>query len=94
MKFMIAAGKAITVLAWFMMGYNLVMPFEGQLSLILNILLLITLLMHCVQTLIFHRMFKTLLPLTRSDYLNVFAFGVFSLLSYRREVMTKSDINH
>ncbi|MEC4728751.1 DUF1145 domain-containing protein [Shewanella sp. D64] len=89
MKFMIAAGKAITLVAWFMMGYNLVMPFEGDISLILNTLLLLTLVMHSIQTLIFHRLFKTLLPLTQSDYLNVFVFGVFSLLSYRREVLAK-----
>ena len=90
MKFMITAGKAITLLAWFMMGYNLIMPFEGDLSLVLNILLLITLLMHGLQTLILHHLCKTRLSLTRSDYLNVFVFGVFSLLSYRIEVMTKS----
>lgn len=89
MKLIISAGKAITLIAWVMMVYNLVMPFEGEISLILNTLLLLTLVMHSIQTLIFHRLFKTLLPLTLSDYLNVFAFGVFSLISYRREVLAK-----
>ncbi|MBW8185307.1 DUF1145 domain-containing protein [Shewanella nanhaiensis] len=90
MKFIVTTGKAITILAWCMMGYNLVMPFNGEISLILNTLLLLTLVMHGIQTLIFHRLFKTLLPLNHSDYLNVFAFGVFSLLAYRREVIEKS----
>ncbi len=90
MKFMIAAGKTITLVAWIMMGYNLIMPFEGDLSLVLNILLLITLLMHALQTLVLHHLCKTRLSLTRRDYLNVFVFGVFSLLSYRREVQAKN----
>ena len=89
MRLIITVGKAITLVAWMMMGYNLVMPFEGDLSLVLNILLLITLLMHGLQTLVLHHLCKTRLSLTRSDYLNVFVFGVFSLLSYRREVLTK-----
>ena len=87
MRLIITAGKAITLVAWIMMGYNLVMPFVGDLSLVLNILLLITLLMHGLQTLVLHHLCKTRLSLTRSDYLNVFVFGVFSLLSYRREVL-------
>ena len=87
MRLIITAGKAITLVAWIMMGYNLIMPFEGDLSLVLNILLLITLLMHGLQTLVLHHLCKTRLSLTRSDYLNVFVFGVFSLLSYRREVL-------
>ena len=87
MRLIITAGKAITLVAWIMMGYNLVMPFVGDLSLVLNILLLITLLMHGLQTLVLHHLCKTRLSLTRSDYLNVVVFGVFSLLSYRREVL-------
>ena len=87
MRLIITAGKAITLVAWIMMGYNLIMPFEGDLSLVLNILLLITLLMHGLQTLVLHHLCKTRLSLTRNDYLNVFVFGVFSLLSYRREVL-------
>ncbi|WP_394390918.1 DUF1145 domain-containing protein [Shewanella woodyi] len=90
MTFIVAIGKVITLLAWVLMGYNLVMPFNGEISLILNTLLLLTLVMHSIQILIFHRLFKTQLPLTHSDYLNVFAFGVFSLLAYRREVIEKS----
>ncbi|WP_065188751.1 DUF1145 domain-containing protein [Shewanella woodyi] len=90
MKFIVTTGKAITILAWILMGYNLVMPFNGEISLILNTLLLLTLVMHSIQTLIFHRLFKTLLPLTCRDYLNVLAFGVFSLLAYRREVMERA----
>ncbi|KPN78875.1 hypothetical protein AEA42_00780 [Shewanella sp. Sh95] len=47
MSFLINMGKAITLIAWLMMAYNLVMPFAGNIGIILNILLGITCLMHC-----------------------------------------------
>jgi len=61
MPLLINLGKAITLIAWLMMAYNLVM------------------------------LFKTLLPLTKLDYLHVFIFGIFSLLAYRQKVMTPAS---
>ncbi|MDL3986729.1 DUF1145 domain-containing protein [Shewanella xiamenensis] len=90
MSFLINMGKAITLIAWLMMAYNLVMPFAGNIGIILNILLGITCLMHCFQVAIFHMLFKTLLTLRKQDYLQVFIFGVFSLLSYRRQVLAQA----
>ncbi|WP_420028933.1 DUF1145 domain-containing protein [Shewanella benthica] len=49
----------------------------------LNILFAMTLLMHAFQVAIFHTRFKSRLTLHQSDYLNVLAFGIFSLLNYR-----------
>ncbi|MCG9731617.1 DUF1145 domain-containing protein [Shewanella sp. Isolate13] len=89
MKAMLVLGKIVTAFAWLMMLYNLAMPFEGNVSVILNILFVMTIFMHCFQTFIFHTLFNTLLPLKKSDYLQVFLFGVFSLLQYRRQVMDK-----
>ncbi|ABZ74861.1 protein of unknown function DUF1145 [Shewanella halifaxensis HAW-EB4] len=93
MKAMLVLGKIVTAFAWLMMLYNLVSPFAGNIAVILNILFAMTIFMHCFQTLIFHTMFKPLLPLKKSDYLQVFLFGVFSLLQYRKQVMDKQVQN-
>ncbi|WP_299798020.1 DUF1145 domain-containing protein [uncultured Shewanella sp.] len=87
MKFVITTGKAVTLFAWLLMAYNLIMPFEGNIGIILYILLAITAFMHLFQVVIFHTLFKSLLTLKRSDYLHVFTFGAFSLLQYRSKVM-------
>ncbi|MGL4938220.1 DUF1145 domain-containing protein [Shewanella sp.] len=87
MPLLINLGKAITLVAWMMMAYNLAVPFEDGIAIMLNIVLVITGLMHCFQVAIFHTMFNNLLPLTKKDYLQVFLFGVFSLLSYRQQVL-------
>lgn len=84
-------GKAITLIAWLMMAYNLVMPFAGNVSIILTILLAITCMMHCVQVAIFHMLFKNLITLRKSDYGQVFIFGIFSLLEYRQRVLNSAD---
>ncbi|WP_406675931.1 DUF1145 domain-containing protein [Shewanella benthica] len=87
MNFFIISGKAITLFAWLIMAYNLVQPFEGNIAVILNILFAVTLFMHGFQIVIFHTRFKSRLTLHKSDYLKVLAFGIFSLLSYRRKMM-------
>ena len=89
MKWVLIAGKLATAFAWLMMFYNLVTPFEGNIAAILNILLAVTVFMHCFQTIIFHTLFNQLLPLKKVDYLQVFMFGVFSLLQYRQQVLDK-----
>ncbi|SUI86818.1 DUF1145 domain-containing protein [Shewanella morhuae] len=91
MPLLINVGKAITLIAWLMMAYNLVIPFDGNVAIILNILLGITCMMHCFQVAIFHMLFKTLLPLTKQDYLQVFIFGIFSLLAYRQRVLANAN---
>ncbi|MGI2022669.1 DUF1145 domain-containing protein [Shewanella glacialipiscicola] len=90
MPLLINLGKAFTLIAWLMMAYNLVAPFEGNVAIVLNILLGITCMMHCFQVAIFHMLFKTLLPLTKQDYLQVFIFGIFSLLTYRQQAMAQA----
>lgn len=89
MKALILAGKAITLCTWLLMLYNLLMPIDGAISQLLSLLLLLTVVMHCVQLLIFHRLFSPLLPLGKVDYGAVLLFGVFSLLDYRQRVLTK-----
>ncbi|WP_394202580.1 DUF1145 domain-containing protein [Shewanella waksmanii] len=87
MKFVILVGKALTLGAWLLMFFNLVQPFEGDIAIILYILLAVTVLMHLFQVAIFHTLFKRYLSLKASDYLQVFAFGAFSLLTYRQKVL-------
>ncbi|QFU20627.1 DUF1145 domain-containing protein [Shewanella eurypsychrophilus] len=89
MNFIVKTGKAITLLAWFLMAYNLIMPFDGDIAVILNILFAVTIFMHCFQVIIFHTLFKSLLTLSKSDYFSVFTFGIFSLLKYRSQVIQK-----
>lgn len=89
MSLLINLGKAITLIAWLMMAYNLAVPFAGSVSIILNILFGITCLMHCFQVAIFHMLFKNLLPLHKQDYLQVFIFGIFSLLTYRQRALAQ-----
>ena len=91
MSLLINLGKAITLIAWLMMAYNLIAPFAGNVGIILNILLGITCLMHCFQVAIFHMLFKNLLMLRKQDYLQVFIFGVFSLLAFRKQVLSQSN---
>ncbi|WP_076538188.1 DUF1145 domain-containing protein [Shewanella sp. UCD-KL21] len=87
MKFFIISGKSLTLIMWLVMFYNVFMPFEGQVSIVLNILLFITIIMHFFQLLIFHTMFSSLLKLSLVDYLKVYFFGVFGLLEYRQQVL-------
>lgn len=91
MPLLINLGKAITLIAWLMMAYNLAMPFGGKVSIILNILFGVTCIMHCFQVAIFHVLFKSLLRLTKQDYLQVLIFGIFSLLAYRQRVMAANE---
>ncbi|MDO6774457.1 DUF1145 domain-containing protein [Shewanella sp. 3_MG-2023] len=87
MKFFIIGGKSLTLIMWLVMFYNLFMPFEGQVSIVLNILFFITVIMHFFQLLIFNTMFSSLLKLSFVDYLKVYFFGVFGLLVYRQKVL-------
>ncbi|MDO6641992.1 MULTISPECIES: DUF1145 domain-containing protein [unclassified Shewanella] len=87
MKFFIIGGKSLTLIMWLVMFYNLFMPFEGQVSIVLNILFFITVIMHFFQLLIFNTMFSSLLKLSVVDYLKVYFFGVFGLLEYRQKVL-------
>lgn len=89
MKLTLILGKLATVFAWLIMLYNLTTPFDGNIAVILNILLAITVFMHCFQTIIFHIIFNSLIALKKSDYLQVFIFGIFSLLQYRQQVLVK-----
>ncbi|MCL1090635.1 DUF1145 domain-containing protein [Shewanella profunda] len=91
MPLLINLGKTITLVAWLMMIYNLIIPFDGNVAIILNILLGITSMMHCFQVAIFHMLFKNLLPLNKKDYLQVFIFGIFSLLVYRQRVLATTN---
>ncbi|MCL1147256.1 DUF1145 domain-containing protein [Shewanella sp. 10N.261.52.F9] len=93
MKAMLVLGKVVTGFAWLMMLYNLVVPFDGSVAVVLNILFAMTIFMHCFQTFIFHSLFSKLLELKKSDYLQVFLFGVFSLLQYRKQVMDNQAQN-
>ncbi|MCH1929974.1 DUF1145 domain-containing protein [Shewanella acanthi] len=90
MPLLINIGKAVTLIAWLMMGFNIIAPFEGNVGIILNILLAMTCLMHLFQVGIFHMMFNKLLKLRKQDYLQVFIFGAFSLLAYRKKVLTRT----
>ncbi|NRB22249.1 DUF1145 domain-containing protein [Shewanella sp.] len=82
----ITAGKAITLLAWLIMAYNLVQPFAGNLTVILNILFAVPLFMHGVQVVIFYSRFNSRLTLHKSDYLNV-------RLLNRRELPQRNEGN-
>lgn len=84
---LINLGKLITLLAWLLMLYNLAVPFGGNIALILNILLGVTVMMHLLQTLMFYSVFSNYLQLTAKDYLQAFAFGVFALWQYRQRVL-------
>lgn len=91
MKVLVALGKLITLFAWLIMFYNLAMPFEGKIALLLNVLLMITCVMHAVQAFIFHSLFKQLMTLKLRDYLQVMLFGVFTLLEYRQRVLKQGQ---
>lgn len=86
MKLIIFLGKAITLITIGLMLINLVSPFDGRLSLIFNLLLVCTIFMHGIQVAIFHTAFSKQLSLSIKDYLNVFIFGVFSMLQYKNRL--------
>ncbi|MCE9680133.1 DUF1145 domain-containing protein [Shewanella sp. AS1] len=87
MKLFILSGKVITLFAWALMLYNLPSPIGGDIGLLLSLLFIITLFMHAVQVLIFHIMFKALMPIRKRHYLWVLLFGVFSLLEHRQQLL-------
>lgn len=91
MKWLTMLGKLATLGAWVMMGYNLFVPFDGNIGTLLKILLAVTVVMHSFQLGVFHLLFKKLLPLKGSDYLQVFTFGVFALLEYRARALAKFE---
>ena len=84
---LIKCGYATTAIAWLVMVYNLVHPFEGSIGFAFTILLLLTVIMHALQIVIFHMMFKDTLTLKLKDYLVVCFFGLFALLPYRQKVL-------
>ncbi|MGE4261828.1 DUF1145 domain-containing protein [Shewanella sp.] len=87
MNMSIIIGKLVTAFAWLLMLFNLLHPFDGNIAIILNILLGVTAIMHGLQTLIFHTLFSQALPLRRIDYINAFVFSVFALLDYRQRLL-------
>ncbi|WP_025821525.1 DUF1145 domain-containing protein [Shewanella marina] len=89
MKWLIIAGKVITIVAVIIMIYNLIIPFSGVINVILNVMLAFTLVIHLVQVISFHKIFAPLLPLSKKDYWQVFMFGVFSLMEYRQQVLNQ-----
>lgn len=89
MKWLIIAGKVITIVAVIIMIYNLIIPFSGVINVILNVMLAFTLVIHLVQVISFHKIFAPLLPLSKQDYWQVFMFGVFSLMEYRQQVLNQ-----
>ena len=84
---LIKCGYATTAIAWLVMVYNLVYPFEGSIGFAFTVLLLLTVIMHALQIVIFHQMFKDRISLTTKDYLIVCVFGLFGLLAYRQKVL-------
>ncbi|MCW3172681.1 DUF1145 domain-containing protein [Shewanella subflava] len=89
MSQLIKCGYVTTAMAWLVMIYNLAYPFEGLIGLALTILLLLTVIMHALQMVIFHLMFKDTLTLKQKDYIVVCVFGLFGLLAYRQKVLQK-----
>lgn len=87
MKHFIKFGYGLTAITWAVMLFNVFVPFEGNIQLLLWALLLITSVMHGLQVLIFHTMFSQQLTLKTLDYLTVFCFGIFGLLHYRQRVI-------
>ena len=88
MKFVILIGKIITLAAFMLMLANLIFPFGGKVSLIFNLLLACTILIHGIQVAIFKSTFSQQMTLNGKDYLNVFIFGVFSLMEYKNKLQT------
>ncbi|GAA0786281.1 MULTISPECIES: DUF1145 domain-containing protein [Pseudomonadati] len=87
---LIKLGYATTAMAWLAMIYNLAYPFAGLMGMALTILLLVTVIMHALQIVIFHQMFKDRLSLTIKDYLMVCVFGLFGLLAYRQKIIQRT----
>lgn len=80
---LITFGYSMTACAWLVMFYNLFMPFEGQIELVLKVLLALTIMMHGLQLIVLNVMFSSGFTLKIKDYLIVYIFGVFGLLAYR-----------
>ncbi|WP_394129379.1 DUF1145 domain-containing protein [Shewanella maritima] len=91
MKIFIIAGKVFTSLTWLVLIVNLLMPFEGNVSIALNFFLAFTVMMHGFQVLIFHTMFSQTHQLKAKDYIKPFAFGVFTLLEYRQQLLSQNS---
>ncbi|MCL1143465.1 DUF1145 domain-containing protein [Shewanella gaetbuli] len=89
MNYIIKIGYGLTSVTWLVLLFNLIMPFDNGIGMILYIFLAFMAVMHGLQVFIFHTLFSPQLTLTAKDYATAYLFGVFALLSYRQKILQK-----
>lgn len=83
----IIIAKAVIAIVWGVLFFNLVMPFDYPLDLVLYIIMGFLFFTHVLQTVIFSAAFSKQLSLSWGDKLSILVFGVCALIDIRNKRM-------
>ncbi|UGA54718.1 DUF1145 domain-containing protein [Vibrio sp. VB16] len=87
MKVLIFLAKASIAFVWFVLLFNIFMPFPGKAAIALYIMTGFLFMMHAVQMLIFIGAFGDKIKISGWEKWSILIFGIFSLLDIRRKHM-------
>ncbi|MFC1237591.1 DUF1145 domain-containing protein [Vibrio sp. DW001] len=87
MKVLIFLAKASIAFVWFVLLFNIFMPFPGKAAIALYIMTGFLFMMHAVQMLIFIGAFGDKIEISGWEKWSILIFGIFSLLDIRRKHM-------
>jgi putative membrane protein len=87
MKILIFLAKASIAFVWFVLLFNIFMPFPGKAAIALYIMTGFLFMMHAVQMLIFIGAFGDKIEISGWEKWSILIFGIFSLLDIRRKHM-------
>ncbi|MDB1122677.1 DUF1145 domain-containing protein [Vibrio algarum] len=87
MKILIFLAKASIAFVWFVLLFNIFMPFPGKAAIALYIMTGFLFMMHAVQMLIFIGAFGDKIKISGWEKWSILIFGIFSLLDIRRKHM-------
>ena len=87
MKVLILLAKAAIGFVWFILLFNIFMPFPGKAAIALYIMAAFLFMMHGLQMLIFIGAFGDKVKMSRWERWSILIFGIFALLDIRRKHM-------
>lgn len=87
MKILILLAKAAIGFVWFILLFNIFMPFPGKAAIALYIMAAFLFMMHGLQMLIFIGAFGDKVKMSRWERWSILIFGIFALLDIRRKHM-------
>ncbi|NOH81844.1 DUF1145 domain-containing protein [Vibrio sp. RE86] len=89
MKALLLLAKAAIGFVWFILLFNIFMPFPGNAAIALYIMAAFLFFMHGLQMLIFIGAFGDKIDMSKWEKWSILIFGIFALLDIRRKYMMK-----